>query len=233
MCFSLPTPDDPFNDRNGQKDPKTKIVKKVKPSQRDEIVFTKGKESFGKRDAKVDDLNLKVDKVSSFKNEKKNAGRLSLLEPGRTKTEVNRKGGVDGLQGQAYENLGCPSKYLIMCLNEIESALRSDGTYITEEDEPLFASSWGNEFWKCYSAGKDMLETSGTPSSVEQIAWIVCSAADTISKKDEEGLSCISPFLLFLVQSKEKAAKVCVIDHSGHFPFQEIVLCSKFYTIMN
>lgn len=236
MCFSLPSPDDPFNDRNGQKDPKINIVKKVKPSHMDEIVIVKGKKSslfkqtLDKPDAKVNDVDLKVDKVLSLKNGKKkslasidNGGKLNLFDHETTKTQVNRKGGVNGLHGQAYENFGCPSKYLIMCLNEIERALRSDGSYIIEEHGPLFASTWGNEFWKCYSAGKDILETSGTSSSIEQIAWIVCSAADTISRKDEEGLSCTSPFLLFLVQSKEKAAKVSVIHHSGLVPFQETV----------
>lgn len=238
MCFSLPTPDDPFNDRQGKKDLETKVTKKVTPIQMDELVFVKGKKSSickqaRKTDAKVDDLDQKVDKVASLKNEKtslestNNGWQASQLDPRRTKTQLNGNGGVHVKRRLACENLDCPSKYLIMCLNEIESALCNDGTYIPEEDKPLFASTWGIEFWKCYSAGKDILETSGSSSSIEKIAWIVCSAADSISRKDEEVVSCTSPFLLFLVPSKEKASKVCVIHHFELlFPFQETVILS-------
>lgn len=238
MCFSLPTPDDPFNDRHGKKDPVTKTTQKVRPTQTDEVMPVKGKKSSLHKEtcksyAKVDDLDEKVDKVGSLKDEKislestKNGGQTSQLDSRRTKMQSNATSGVCGQQRHASENLGCPSKYLIMCLNEIESALRDDGIYITQEDKPLFASSWGIEFWKCYSAGRDILETSGSSSTVEQIAWIVCSAADTISRKDEETVSCTSPFLLFLVPSKEKAAKVCVIYHLEMlFTIQENVVLS-------
>jgi len=124
------------------------------------------------------------------------------------KVQVIGKKGEHGQYGWACENLNHPSKFLIMCLNSIENALRHDGTYISEEDKPLFVNEWGVEFWKYYSTGKDILETSGASSTVEQIAWMFSTAADTIARKEKEGLTFASPFLLFLVPSQEKAAKV-------------------------
>ena len=70
-------------------------------------------------------------------------------------------------------------------------------------------------FFQCYLARKDVLETSGTFSAVEKVTWIVSSATDTISKKDE-GLLYASPFLLFLVPSQEKATNVCVVYSFFH-----------------
>ncbi|PON36951.1 DEAD/DEAH box helicase domain containing protein [Trema orientale] len=212
MCFSPPTLDDPNEDL------KLKITKKVMPHKTDKRVLSKekkdskGKSTLSKNDASVNNLNGKVT-GASLKNSMictsiNDVLQRSQLDLGRSKTQPNGNGGLHDHRGQVYESSDCPSKYLIMCLNEIEKALHNDGTSTTEEDKPLFASAWGIEFWKCYSAGNDILETSGTSSTVEKIAWIVCSAADTISRKDEEGLSYPSPFLLFLVPSQEKAIKV-------------------------
>ncbi|XP_024030395.1 uncharacterized protein LOC21399841 isoform X1 [Morus notabilis] len=211
MCFSVPTPDDPFNDRHGKKDLETKVTRKVRPYKKDEKAFSKEKKvppckpTLGKIDASVNDIDDKA-KVASLKNEKISLKSINDVVL-RTKTQFNGNEGVRDHQEQDFENSECPSKYLIMCLNEIENALRHDDTHTAEEDKPLFVSTWGIEFWKCYSAGKDILETS-VSSTVEQISWIVCSAADTISRKEEEGLSYSSPFLLFLVPSQEKAVKV-------------------------
>ncbi|PRQ56294.1 putative RNA helicase [Rosa chinensis] len=211
MCFSLPTLEDPFNDRNGRKDFE-KETKKVMLPHRDESEFLREKcKEIIRKNEKAKNPGLKNMKVTSLKNEQKkslpftsidSAVQRSRIDSVRTKTQLS------GKQEEACENSDCPSKYLIRCLNEIENSLRCDGTYSNEEDKPLFVSTWGVEFWKCYSAGKDVLETSGTSSTIEQIAWIVSSAADSISRKDEEGPSAASPFLLFLVASQEKAAKV-------------------------
>ncbi|CAI0442459.1 unnamed protein product [Linum tenue] len=45
-------------------------------------------------------------------------------------------------------------------------------------------------------SGKDILERSGSSCTIEQIAWMVSIAADSITSK-EKGLSFTSPFLLF------------------------------------
>ncbi|KAL2554782.1 P-loop containing nucleoside triphosphate hydrolase superfamily protein [Forsythia ovata] len=100
-----------------------------------------------------------------------------------------------------------PSKFLIMCLNTIQNSLQNDGV-LNIEDKPLFANAWGVEFWNYYSNGQDIMEKSGADSMREQIAWMASAAADTIARKEKEGLSFTGPFLLFLVPSQEKAFKV-------------------------
>lgn len=216
MCFSLPTLDDPFNDRNGAKTFERKTTKKEMLPRNHEKVFLNEKSRETLRNSeKVDNPGQEKETVTSLKDKLKKSltsinstAQKSQIDPGRKKTQLNGNGGVYGHHGQVSENLDCPSKYLIQCLNAIENSLRCDGTYNNEEDKPLFVSTWGVEFWKCYSARKDILETSGTSSTIEQIAWMVSSAADSISGKDEEDLSVTSPFLLFLVPSQEKATQV-------------------------
>ncbi|KAL6129347.1 hypothetical protein ACLB2K_072698 [Fragaria x ananassa] len=207
MCFSLPTLEDPFNDRNGKKDFE-KVTKKVMLPHRDETEFLREKcKEIMRKNEKAKNLGLKNMKVTSMKNEQKKSSIDSAVQKSRIDS-VKTKAQLSGEQEKACESSDCPSKYLIRCLNEIENSLRCDGTNCNEEGKPLFVSTWGVDFWKCYSAGKDILETSGTSSTMEKIAWIVSSAADSISRKDEEGPSATSPFLLFLVASQEKAAKI-------------------------
>ncbi|KAL7147172.1 hypothetical protein ABFS83_06G089900 [Erythranthe nasuta] len=105
----------------------------------------------------------------------------------------------------------CPSKFLIMCLTSIQNALHQQniGDCFTSEVElerPLFAYQWGLDFWNCYTNGKDVLESNG--AEVEKIAWMVSTAADTISMKEREGVSFNGPFLLYLVPSQDRAYKV-------------------------
>ncbi|XP_040991488.1 pre-mRNA-processing ATP-dependent RNA helicase prp5 [Juglans microcarpa x Juglans regia] len=201
MCFSLPTPDDPFNDKLGKKDFEGKESKKQVPRQEDGRCFVHGKGVAPRKGTQTPNTDFK-DKV---KCSKISINDLVDLEE---KVQVIQNVGDHGQSALVRENSNGPSKFLIMCLNSIENALRHDGTFISKEDQPLFVNSWGIEFWKCYSAGKDILETSGASSTVEQIAWMISIAADTIARKEKEGLSFASPFLLFLVPSQEKAAKV-------------------------
>lgn len=163
MCFTLPTLEDPFNERQGKAD----ITKKKK----------------------------KKKKVKS--REEKKPSTMS----------------IDGVE----KKMDGPPKFLMLNLNEIESSFRKDSTYSEQHDKSLFTSTWGIEFWKCFSSGKDILETSGMSSTVEQIAWIVSSAADAIARREkdeeeeeeeEEEEVGNSPFLLYLVPSQSKASQV-------------------------
>ncbi|KAJ0044413.1 hypothetical protein Pint_05890 [Pistacia integerrima] len=221
MCFSLPTPDDPFNDRHGKKEFQTKETKKKMPLQADKKAFVKGKSDIlkkgtnGKNNVMVDYVERINKKVINLKNEQSksitsmdNMGLRSPINFGRTEIQLNGKGFANGHQVQASENSDCPSKFLILCLNAIQNALHHEGTYSVEEGKPLFVNSWGIDFWRCYSSETDILETSGSSSTTEQIAWMVSTAADNIARKEKEGFSFSSPFLLFLVPSQEKAAKV-------------------------
>lgn len=174
MCFSLPSPEDPFNERQGKADITKKKTKKVKT-----------------RDA-LPNKTRKEDK-------KPTAMSIDVQKP------IGEK--MDG-----------PLKFLISCLNEIESSFRSDGTYTDDQhDKSLFTSTWGIEFWKRFSSGKDILETSGTSSTIEQIAWIVSTATDAIARREKEEPEdsfSNSPFLLFLVPSQSRASKVRITSSS-------------------
>ena len=227
MCFSLPTPEDPFNNRHDKKNFKRKGRKNKIPSQEDEEDFVKGEGAAQGNEKQSSNLENENVKVVDFMDDEEglvisvnDIDQKCLVDP-EEKVQVIEKEGNHGQDRWAFEN-STPSKFLFMCLNSIENALRHDGTYISEEEKPLFVNDWGVEFWKCYSAGKDILETSGVCSSIEQIAWIVSIAADTIARKEKEGQSFASPFLLFLVPSQEKAAKVC-----------EYIYIYIFFTILN
>ncbi|CAH8354902.1 unnamed protein product [Eruca vesicaria subsp. sativa] len=159
MCFSLPTPEDPFNEKLGKVNTPKKKKKKVNKS----------------RDA------LSVNK--------------SLKKPSLD---------VEGVENKNKKKFDGPLKFLMSCLNEIESSFH-------HLDKPLFTSTWGIEFWKSFHSGKDVVDTTGTSSTLEQIAWIVSTATEAISKselEEEDNPLSNSPFLLYLVPSHSKASQV-------------------------
>ncbi|XVE99126.1 hypothetical protein REPUB_Repub03eG0170400 [Reevesia pubescens] len=223
MCFRLPTPDDPYNDKLDKKDITRKETNKIVPSKLDQKISAKRKDTIP-TEGSVLAHTVIVDRTMEIKPD-------------------GKKVGVHDHKEQSGESSDCPSKYLILCLKAIEDSLHHAGNYNCEEGKPLFGNTWGIEFWKCYSSGKDILETRdlkrgrgrvfgrvafiavsdvtdtiavtafiadtcGSSSDVDQIAWIASTAADVISTREKEGLLSTSPFLLFLVQSKEKALKV-------------------------
>lgn len=167
MCFSLPTLEDPFNEKPLKKDIKKKDKKSKKPS--------KGLTENGKRKANDD----------------------------RQPNREQKKGKVEN--GSISKDEGCPSKFLISCLKSIQDMLHDPETY--DRGRPLFFDAWGFEFWRCYTTGKHVLETSGH-ATVEQIAWIGSSAVDTYTRKEKEGASLIHPYLLYVVPSQERATQV-------------------------
>ncbi|KAF7846653.1 hypothetical protein BT93_L3953 [Corymbia citriodora subsp. variegata] len=117
-----------------------------------------------------------------------------------------KKSDYQGQQGQAWGN-SCSSKFLTLCLKTLEDALWHENAQNGDMINPLFVNAWGNEFWKLFASGKDILETSGVCYSAEQIAWIVSIADDSFARKEKEGLSLTSPFLLYLLPTAEKDAE--------------------------
>lgn len=196
MCFTLPTPDDPFNDRFEKKNLQRKETKKPVSSPVDGKLVTDEKKSFDKNQIKSEDQEQKV---PNSKNENEKSIKFS-------------------------DNIGCPSKFLIMCLKTIQNALQNDGMLNNEEDKSFYVNTWGVEFWKSFSLGVDILETSGNCSTVEQIAWIISTAADSITRIEKDGLSLTNPSLLFLVPNQEKAIKVHseILYHDILYFFSEI-----------
>lgn len=195
MCFSLPTLEDPFNDKAMIIDSKKKDkTKKIWPSKGVDDLQEKGSDaSHNKRKANVDHR-------SNGKNQEQKRARVEK------ESTLSDKKSSKKLSGHISEGEGCPSKFLISCLKTIQDTLHHNEAF--EPGKPLFFDSWGFEFWRCYSNGRNVLETSGGCSTMEQIAWIASTAVDTITRKEKEGVSFTSPFLLFLVPSQEKATKV-------------------------
>ncbi|MBA0813652.1 hypothetical protein Gohar_027483 [Gossypium harknessii] len=209
MCFSLPTPDDPFNERLDKKDISRREPQKPKPSKLDRKVSAKRKDSVATKGSVLGHNVALKDEQKKSVTLINNMGKSRHIDSGKMEIQQDgKKVGLHGNQEQACKSSDFPSKYLILCLKAIEDTLYPDGTYNGEEGKRLFVNPWGIEFWKCYSAGKDILETSGSSSGFEQIAWIASTAADVISRREKEGHLFTGPFLLFIVPSKEKALKV-------------------------
>ncbi|GAU34336.1 hypothetical protein TSUD_20430 [Trifolium subterraneum] len=186
MCFSLPSLDDPFNDRRGKTEFKTKEEpEKKKPFQKEKALPVKRKSAPSG----------------------KGAVRQSISH------KLNQRTGNDDANNKSHsekdnEISDFPSKFVFWCLTAIENALRHDDAYTDGEGNSFFLNSWGLEFSKCFPTGKDLMDTDGTFATTEQIAWMVSAAADTFVRKEKQDVSIETPFLLFLVPSEKKAAQV-------------------------
>jgi len=213
MCFSLPTPEDPFNDRGGKEEFKTKGPKKKTHSKSkpiDEMISLNEKSADGKKGA-VGGRNNAQDLQREKEFVKANNDLMSqkrIINSERKKFKVTEMAHHPSTQNHDCDLSEFPSKFVFWCLSSIENALRLGDAYTDGEGNSFFLNPWGLEFLKCYSTGKDLMETSGTSATTEQIAWTVSGAADTFVRKEREGLSFAGPFLLFLVPSQEKAVQV-------------------------
>ncbi|CAI8602031.1 unnamed protein product [Vicia faba] len=193
MCYSLPTLDDPFNDRRGKpefktRDPETKTTPRKEKTDR-----VKGKNAPGRKGTVGGSISQKSNQQTGS-----DANNKSLTEKEIVKTNQQHDNEISDF----------PSKFVFWCLSAIENALRHDDAYTEGEGNSFFLDPWGLEFSKCFSTGKDLMDTSGTFASTEQIAWMVSAAADVFVRKEKQGVSLESPFLLFLVPSEKKAGQV-------------------------
>ncbi|MQM12887.1 hypothetical protein Taro_045808 [Colocasia esculenta] len=191
MCFSLPTPEDPFNDLN---DPK---AKKEQTSQ--------GNADAHKKKRRREEVACASPWLTKC-SRKSDDNHLGQQPVGKYKC------GGDG------DSEACLSKYLILCLKSIEDSWSQDSK--VEEDgfldqesvrgqrPPLLACTWGIDFWRSCSSGLDIVDSNGPCASQEQVAWLVSAACDMIAKKEKEGFLVSSPFLVFLVPSQEKATEI-------------------------
>jgi len=181
MCFSLPSLDDPFNDRQGKPE-----FKKKDPKNKTKTAPVKGKSVPSEK-------GTTVGNKSHSENENVEANKMADL-----------------CCGEQHDNevSDFPSKFVFWCLSAIENALRHDDAYTDGEGNSFFLNPWGLEFSKHFDTGKDLIDTSGTFATTEQIAWMVSAAADIFVRKEKQGLSLDTPFLLFLVPSEKKAAQV-------------------------
>lgn len=154
MCYSLPTPEDPFNDRS---DPKLKKSKKT----------------------------ALLNKVDTKPEQPEN---IQLLNDGSVNSRASKK--------------------FCICLNAIQNAWIKESNFDVSVDEPLISKRECFDFWKSYASGSDIWDKSGDLARKDQIAWVVSTATDDITVKGKDGIVTRTPFLLYLVDCQERAAKV-------------------------
>ncbi|XP_026397637.1 uncharacterized protein LOC113293087 [Papaver somniferum] len=133
------------------------------------------------------------------------------LEQANHNAQTKVKECAKSLHSQAMKyhlKMDRPSKFMIMCLTRIEDALLRNGTLKKKKHKSFLVSDWGVEFWQGFVSGSNILDTSGDCSSIEQIAWIVSTAADVISENEKEGVDIDGPSFLYLVPSQERAVQV-------------------------
>ncbi|XP_020581504.1 ATP-dependent RNA helicase DBP3 [Phalaenopsis equestris] len=180
MCFSLPTADDPFNDRHEKKSiEKNKKSKKQKLNRRE----NGQKESDSAKDA---DNKLQEEKA--------------LMKKTVEKTGCNGEAGC-------FEN-GSVSKFLMLCLKAVEDAWVEEGTLNKDMIGALQTSSWGAEFFRVCLAGSSVVVISGASATRDQVSWLVSTAADMVTRKKKQGIIVASPFLLYIVPSRDRAFEV-------------------------
>lgn len=203
MCFSLPTPEDPFNDRHGKAEEPLKKRKRDSKADKKHADrrLKKGRENGPES---LDNLN------SSFVSDFSFLGPEIVVNLGKRACKIiKRQGSTCSVRKCDFlDNTEGPSKFLLMCLNAIQDTMQHGKDLDSESDRPIFASEWGFEFWSSFTNGKDILESGGVDPEMQKIAWMASTAADAISLKETEGVSFAGPFLLYLVPSQEKAHKV-------------------------
>jgi hypothetical protein len=183
MCFSLPTPDDPFNERHGKK-------RKVD-------------------DEPTEDTAAAAKDGDNPKKKGANTKKQQPLAKAGAETKAKSKAVRERATGAEEDRVDFdrPSKFLVVCLNAIRDAVApEDGGGSIHG-----AGDWGVELWRCCSAQapSDVLDASGACATVDQTAWLVSTACDIVARKERLGMVVSCPFLLYLVPSQEKAAQVC------------------------
>ncbi|EEC68863.1 hypothetical protein OsI_37464 [Oryza sativa Indica Group] len=179
MCFSLPTPEDPFNDRHGKKrkgdDEPTGDAPAAAAAGRDE-----SKKKKKKKDSSA----------------KKQPAREAAAAAANAKSREK--------DGAEYDR---PSKFLVVCLNAIRDAAASeDGGGGGIHDTGSWGVELWN---CCSAAPPThVLDTSGECATREKTAWLVSTACDIVARKEKLGVVVSCPFLLYLVPSQEKAVQV-------------------------
>ncbi|KAF9597073.1 hypothetical protein IFM89_015264 [Coptis chinensis] len=203
MCFSLPSPDDPFNDNNGLKN-----FNKPAPSETEAGASVTQKGDASRKVFSSRQRDPQKDKSKNVLTSLFGKYERNTVQKVETKDGMLGKGGVIRTQRRLHGSSDGPSKFLTACLKSIQNTLLDKSLSDRKSENSLLLNQWGAEFLTCSLLGTDILETTGGCSSEEQIAWMVSIAADIIAIKEKEGLSVPNPFLLILVPSKEKAIQV-------------------------
>ncbi|KAK8939143.1 hypothetical protein KSP39_PZI011426 [Platanthera zijinensis] len=180
MCFSLPTEDDPFNERHEKK----KAMEKKNDSKNQKL---------NRRDNKRN--NSDTDLVTDAKHQQK-------LDCDSNEEERILKDPIEKIEGNIV------SKFLLLCLKAVEDAWLEEGTLNKGMAGTLLSNSWGADFCKGCSSGSSVMVIGEAFATRDQVAWLVSTAADIITRNEKQGIVVPSPFLLFLVSSGDRAVEV-------------------------
>ncbi|KAK6144694.1 hypothetical protein DH2020_021514 [Rehmannia glutinosa] len=122
MCFTLPTPEDPFNEKQGKTEPTKKRKRNSKENKK-----LKDKSSHKLKKVKESENveNGKPALVSSISF----MGSEIAINLGKPTCQVVKwdKSNNSWKELGSENNTECPSKFLIMCLNSIQNAMQNGG----------------------------------------------------------------------------------------------------------
>uniref|UniRef100_A0A0D9XWX0 DEAD/DEAH-box helicase domain-containing protein n=1 Tax=Leersia perrieri TaxID=77586 RepID=A0A0D9XWX0_9ORYZ len=197
MCFSLPTPEDPFNDRHGKKrkgdddDDGGDEPAGEEPNKKKRKKDSNGKK-LPARDSKKPISEREKDRAAAAEYDRPSKFLVVCLNAIRDAAAASEDAGAGAGDGGIHD-----------------------------------MGSWGVELWNCCSAASpsDVLDTSGDCATREQTAWVVSTACDIVARKEKLGVVVSCPFLLYLVPSQERAVQILISDSIGNVFVQVRSIC--------
>ncbi|XP_021902114.1 pre-mRNA-processing ATP-dependent RNA helicase prp5 [Carica papaya] len=228
MCFSLPTPDDPFNDKQGKIDFKKKEKRKVVKGK----TTVPNKESFGKRNTEDNHLEQtdemsKLSRGATRTSLSGNTGQEGRTDLERSKIQLVGEVGAHGHQKPDQEILEYPSKFLMMCLNEIENALHKSGILDSEKEKPFFFNTWGVEFWKQVVDQLQSLYRDGCLDALKSIKQAISGRPQTVVFSDGFNHRCISAVQILLNESICRLSLNDSVASQGACIIQSVNVCAS------
>eukprot|EP01018_Ginkgo_biloba_P015614 Gb_00735 [translate_table: standard] len=218
MCYSLPTPENPFNDQNNYKSHKKQRNKKQEPSEAGvKIELHKKKRNAvpQKRSFVEEEVNplLKTipsaDKVwkptADIKDSKQKEDKLTVSvvsSPGLCRITEH----LNNLRGNVT-----PGMVFKLTLDAIKQTGFEGGLEKAGHDKMITDNKWGMEFWEACSKGSNVLGIFRASFGLEETAWIVSAAASHVAEKRMRDSLISNPVVLFVVASQEQAVKVRMV----------------------
>ncbi|KAH9317645.1 hypothetical protein KI387_019414 [Taxus chinensis] len=234
MCYSLPTPENPFNDviehssqkkQGGKKKvlSETEVKKQKRGEKRDagrhetsfaeeEINNSSQKKKKRKKDL-MDDTEASQLQKTVFEFDKVCKPAEDGIESKQKKDKLSRRASSHGhcRIAEDLSNLqinAIPEMVLKLSLDAIRKIELEDGIMPVGFQKLTLNNKWGTEFWNAYLKGSNILGISKASFDLEQTAWIVSAAASHVINKSMRDSVIRGPMVLYIVASQEHARKV-------------------------
>lgn len=227
MCYTLPTPENPFNDPiDSNSGKKCHKKKKQEPSAR-----VKEQLPAGKKDTIPQKRSFFGDEIdnTSWKKQKKEETVMENIEASLLHKTVSLvkdlKQNEDELSSQVVSSLGLsrstvdisrfqrsatPEMILKLTLDVVSQTGEAD---VMQEGEYELTSNnkWGRELWEACLKGSNILASSQVSFDLQQTAVLVSAAASHIIDRRRRDSFVHGPMVLIVVASQEQAVKVRMI----------------------